>query len=34
VFFITSENRWSYRDISPARAVLGYVPEDRAEDHR
>ena len=34
VFFITSDNRWSYRDIGHARAVLGYVPEDRAEDHR
>jgi nucleoside-diphosphate-sugar epimerase len=34
VFFITSENRWTYRDIAHARAVLGYVPEDRAEDHR
>jgi nucleoside-diphosphate-sugar epimerase len=34
VFFITSENKWSYRDIEHARAVLGYVPEDRAEDHR
>jgi len=34
VFFITSENKWGYRDIEHARAVLGYVPEDRAEDHR
>jgi hypothetical protein len=34
VFFITSDNKWSYRDIEHARAVLGYVPEDRAEDHR
>jgi uronate dehydrogenase len=34
VFFITSENRWSYRDITHARAVLGYAPEDRAEDYR
>jgi nucleoside-diphosphate-sugar epimerase len=34
VFFITSENKWGYRDIAHARAVLGYVPEDRAEDHR
>jgi uronate dehydrogenase len=34
VFFITSENKWGYRDIEHARAVLGYVPEDRAEDYR
>ena len=34
VFFITSENKWGYRDIGPARALLGYAPEDRAEDHR
>jgi uronate dehydrogenase len=34
VFFITSQNRWGYRDIGHARAVLGYVPEDRAEDYR
>ncbi|MGH7349459.1 MAG: NAD-dependent epimerase/dehydratase family protein [Candidatus Rokuibacteriota bacterium] len=34
VFFITSENKWGYRDIEHARTALGYVPEDRAEDHR
>jgi uronate dehydrogenase len=34
VFFITSDNKWGYRDIEHARAVLGYVPEDRAEDFR
>lgn len=34
VFFITSDNQWGYRDTTHARAVLGYVPEDRAEDHR
>ena len=34
VFFVTSENRWSYRDIDHARAKVGFVPEDRAEDHR
>jgi nucleoside-diphosphate-sugar epimerase len=34
VFFVTSENKWSYRDIEHARAVVGYAPEDRAEDHR
>ena len=34
VFFATSDNRWGYRDLGHPRAVLGFVPEDRAEDHR
>ena len=34
VFFVVSDNKWSYRDLSHARAVVGYVPADRAEDHR
>jgi nucleoside-diphosphate-sugar epimerase len=34
VFFVTSENTWAYRDIEHARAAVGFVPEDRAEDHR
>ena len=34
IFFVTSDNRWSYRDLSHARAVVGYVPQDRAEDYR
>jgi NAD+ dependent glucose-6-phosphate dehydrogenase len=34
ILFITSENRWGYRDLARAREVLGYVPLDRAEDHR
>ena len=34
VFFVVSNNRWSYRDIEHARAVLGWTPVDRAEDHR
>jgi nucleoside-diphosphate-sugar epimerase len=34
VFYAVSDNRWSYRDIEHARAVLGYEPADRAEDHR
>ena len=34
VFFVCSDNAWSYRDIAHARAVVGFVPEDRAEDHR
>jgi uronate dehydrogenase len=34
VFFVVSNNRWSYRDIEHAREVLGWTPLDRAEDHR
>jgi len=34
VFFVTSDNKWGYRDIEHARAVVGYAPEDRAEDRR
>jgi nucleoside-diphosphate-sugar epimerase len=34
VFFVTSDNRWGYRDLAHAREVLGFVPQDRAEDWR
>lgn len=34
VFFAVSDNRWSYRDIAHARQVVGFAPEDRAEDWR
>ena len=34
IFFVTSRNRWSYRDIDHARAVVGFEPVDAAEDHR
>jgi nucleoside-diphosphate-sugar epimerase len=34
VFFVTSENKWGYRDLEHARAVVGFSAEDRAEDHR
>ena len=34
VFFVVSDNKWSYRDLTHARAVVGYEPEDRAEVHR
>jgi nucleoside-diphosphate-sugar epimerase len=34
VFYVVSNNRWSYRDVEHARAVLGWTPLDRAEDHR
>lgn len=34
VCFLTSDNKWGYRDLTHARAVLGYEPLDRAEDYR
>lgn len=34
IFFVTSNNRWGYRDLGHARSVLGYVPQDNAEDYR
>ena len=34
VFFAVSDNRRGYRDLEHPRAVLGFEPRDRAEDHR
>jgi nucleoside-diphosphate-sugar epimerase len=34
IFFAQSRNRWSYRDLEHPRAVLGFEPEDAAEDYR
>lgn len=34
LFFVTSNNQWGYRDISHARTVVGYEPEDAAENFR
>lgn len=34
VVHVVSDNRFGYRDLEHARRVLGYVPLDRAEDHR
>ena len=34
VFFILSDNRWGYRDLSHAREMIGFTPRDAAEDHR
>lgn len=34
IFFVNSDNRWSYRDLSHAREVLGFSPQDAAEEHR
>ena len=29
-----SDNKWSYRDISHSKTVVGYQPKDAAEEHR
>ena len=34
IFFVQSANKWGYRDLSHAREVLGFSPQDAAEDHR
>jgi nucleoside-diphosphate-sugar epimerase len=34
VFFANSDNRWSYRDLSHSRQVLGFEPLDAAEQRR
>ncbi|MCZ6474300.1 MAG: NAD(P)-dependent oxidoreductase [SAR324 cluster bacterium] len=34
VFYGVSHNKWGYRDMSHAREVLGFSPQDVAEDHR
>ena len=34
IFFIQSDNKWGYRDLSHAKKVLGFSPQDSAEDDR
>ncbi len=34
IFYAQSDNKWAVRDMSHAREVLGFVPQDRAEDWR
>jgi nucleoside-diphosphate-sugar epimerase len=34
IFYVLSNNRWGYRDLEHARQVLGFVPQDAAEEHR
>jgi nucleoside-diphosphate-sugar epimerase len=34
IFFVTSHNKWTYRDLAHTRDVLGYEPQDAAEDYR
>lgn len=34
IVFATSNNRWGYRDLTHAQAVIGFLPQDAAEDYR
>ena len=34
ILFVTSNNKWGYRDIEHSRLAVGYVPQDSAEDYR
>lgn len=34
IFYVVSNNKWSYRDLEHARAVVGFEPVDKAEDYR
>lgn len=34
IFFAVSDNKYNYRDVSHAQKVIGYAPQDRAEDYR
>ena len=33
IFYAVSNNRYRWVDIEHAREVVGYVPQDRAEDY-
>ena len=34
IFYAISNNRWGYRDTEHARQVIGFEPQDTAEEHR
>ncbi len=34
IVYVLSNNRWGYRDLEHDRQVLGFVPQDAAEDYR
>ena len=34
IFYVVSDNRWNYRDISHSREVLGFQPMKSAENYR
>ncbi len=33
-YFVTSRNKWGYRDLAHAEQTVGFVPEDEAEAYR
>ena len=33
IFFVVSNNQYSYRDMSHAKEILGYEPQNSADDH-
>ena len=34
IFYVVSNNKWSYRDLKHARKVIGFKPQDSAEEYR
>lgn len=34
IFYVASDNRWAYRSLANARRLVGFAPQDNAEDHR
>lgn len=34
IFYVVSNNTWGYRDLEHARAIVGYEPQDSAEQYR
>lgn len=34
IFYAVSDNKWNYRDLSHAHQVVGFAPQDNAENHR
>jgi uronate dehydrogenase len=34
IFYASSNNKWSYRDMEHAREVLGFIPQDSADSFR
>ena len=33
-FFVNSNNKWGYRDLDHTRDILGFIPQDHAEEYR
>ena len=34
IFYVASDNRWAYRSLANARRLVGFAPQDSAEDYR